>query len=292
MARRHHAIDTSSLEMLLDTMCNTFGCVIFIAVLLAVLMQQVGTVADSAQRTGVTALEAQRQQARADQLRAEIEALRTTLQALRKATAVKGPALPDLTGPVRDAEQEASETRASLEQARTAVTAAAGTVDALRREAERLAGAIRELDDRLAGAPPSVPREFRVPQLQAATPDAVFNCVLHGGRFYALRPPGKGFDTEDAQVSEVANGGFAVTVRPGAGQPIGDDPKAVGGKLGDALALDPTGILMEFTVYPDSFGEFIVVKQWFVDRGFSYNWRPQPAGQPLLYGPAAGLEQQ
>jgi hypothetical protein len=218
--------------------------------------------------------------------------LQKTVRVLQDVAAVKAPALPDLSGAVRSAATAAAEARAEGEKAREAVAAAAAGVEAKRGDVERLAVAIRGLEAKVAGAPPSVPRQFRVPQLHPATPEAVFNCVLKGGRFYAVRPPGKGFDTDDVQVSEGDDGTFAVTVRAEAGTPVGEDPKAAAGKLAAALALDPTGVLIEFSVYPDSFREFILAKQWFVDRGFSYNWKPHPAGQPLLYARAVGIEEQ
>lgn len=293
MRRRPRTVDLSSLEMLLDTMCNTFGCIIFIAILLAVLVRQVGDAAVRATQAAAPSPESSRRQAlQVEELRAALEALEETAASLETLHQIDTVRLPDLSEPVREAQTRAGHAQAAAEETRRQLGEARARVQALRDEARRLEAATRQLREQAAQTAPAAVREFRVPQLHPAHPESVCNCVLRGGRFYAVRVPGQGFAEDDVEVSRTVDGSYAVSLRPGAGQPIGATPEAAAGRLREALALDPLGTLIEFIVYPDSFGEFIRVKQWFVERGFSYNWRPHPPDAPLRYGQAAGIEQQ
>ena len=81
MRRRTRNIDASSFDMLLDTMCNTFGGIVFIALLLSIVG---GTV--SRQATEITAegsISEVDDSAEYARLQQECERLQTTLAAIQ-----------------------------------------------------------------------------------------------------------------------------------------------------------------------------------------------------------------
>jgi hypothetical protein len=106
-----------SLELLLDTITNTFGSVLFITMLVAILLRMSGHATQDREPT--SKIEQARVAARAAELSAEIDRLKATLETLP----YSDPAMPRIEADVARAMQEtairlAAQIRADLRDAR------------------------------------------------------------------------------------------------------------------------------------------------------------------------------
>jgi hypothetical protein len=289
MSKKGNSLGSDSLDMLLDTMCNTFGCIIFVAILMAVVSQEAGDAIASGNQAGVSEAKAAQQRAQLSVLEQDIARQEQLVKVLVEMQDDGAKDVVDHTAAIereKERGKELEEIRAASEKKKAETL---HDIESTKVEIDKTKVAIGELEKRLQEGR-IVTRKFRVPRLRTpmSSADSVVNCVLQGGRFYVVRelPPGNGSDAEDVAVStgKGPDGAefYVVTPLAKAGQPIQhlDAPK---GKLKQALELDPKRTVVEFTVYPDSFREFILLKQEFAQRHFEYAWKPLTADAPLVY---------
>jgi len=277
--------DLSSLDLLLDTMCNAFGGIVFIALLLAILSRAIGHT--DQERPGALAepkrlLEVQCREL--DQLNAQAEALwealklqlsisitdhSTVLAHLQKYSrfqaknAVFQKEIKTWEKRLGEAEEEGALAKAALE----------GTT----RTRKVLKAEIAQLSESIQGLMAETKRPLRLPCLHRVNKDSVLFAVRNK-RFYAIHdisgksPATRNLDHEDVQVDRDRSGFLTVAPYPHTGQVISKGAEKRG-KLETALAnLDPHREFADFAVYKDSFAEFNYVKSLFVQAGFEYNW--------------------
>lgn len=80
MSKRHRRSQTSSLDLFLDTICNAFGGIMFISILISILIQMRGNPNDTtAKSDGVTETEALDKQKKVEQLQQQIRVLTETV---------------------------------------------------------------------------------------------------------------------------------------------------------------------------------------------------------------------
>ncbi len=264
---RKMPLNISSFDLLLDTMCNTFGGIVFIALLLA--LMPVG----------------QSRQAKAPQPSQNEAALEKTIEELWQAAHVFGgrDSLPlpfMLQAAVDHLKQAVHKARIGLSEMKARKTAVQVELSMAERELDLL----KQQAVRLEQMPPddnSLVRDARYPLLHTVHKSTLFLAVMNH-KIYAVHDvsPGPGtlfrdFDHEDCDV--VGNRfamSYVVTVRPDAGSKvvIGDIAR---GKLKKALHnLDPKKTFISFVVDKRSFAEFNYVKEMFLERGFEYMWWP------------------
>lgn len=283
--RRGDGGGVSSLEMLLDTMCNTFGSLIFMAVLLAIINQRVSHTVQSRAQPGISQAEADGQVARITELQATVSGLRQTLQQLAELESRTTEIKPqDLTEALRRRQDRLAQLEQRLKETEAQRAPVKDEAAELQKQVAETKDKIKQAEDNPG---PAAQRTFSVPSLHAVNREQKLTCVLKAGRLYRI------FDTQrswhEAHV-EVAKSGevFAVTLKEGAGIPIG--PEGLDKALAEVLALDPAKAMVMLHVAPDSFAEFQLVKRVVVDRGFEYDWAPwegalvfKPSWDPL-YG--------
>lgn len=280
MSRKSSSEDVSSLDMLLDTMCNTFGGIVFIALLLSIIS---GTAA--------------RQSHENDQL-SSVESANNDIIIIEKA--------------LRDqiaSYQHAIEATTSVDPDESSVDIARINNDAMlivgaesnmlhdiilvQREVDRTTQMINEIAVKLGDitsqmlesreqieiAKKKSTQTLRMPKVYTAYGKRNIFVAVSDGKFYAINkiPDAKsnymldGYDLEDVDV-ESGEGKDVIELRPTSGQVV-TVATTSSGKIVKALNnYNPERDVICFVVKRNSFGEFNILKKKFIEKGFSYNW--------------------
>jgi hypothetical protein len=272
--------DISSMDLLLDTICNAFGGIVFIALLMAVLSRAAGPTQplDSAtERLAIVQLQAEQRA-----LEREISALKTEYDRIINATTTKEPAahqeyyrnrqlLEEVMAELADLTDKLQQTREQLEDISVQRVAAQYDISVLQSEIARLQAIQPDPQD-------VVTETRRLPRLRPASGGLrQFFIVIRDGRFlpvtsidYALTRKGGVYDPRFVYILEgPLDADFLDPIVP-AGIPIqaGLGPGgAIRGLIGQ---LDPKRHLICFIISTNSFTEFGRVKTAFVERGYNY----------------------
>lgn len=313
MSRRRAAGD-SSLELLLDTICNTFGGVLFLAMLVSLMLTQTRRRSEESPADPAPAIataDLTRLDTRRADLIRELEALSEQIrQARRIATVLDVPDADSLLTAMEAAESRATtleDRRAKLlaevatDQAATAQAQAAKAVDErehrrLEEEAakarERLAAATKDRESLVSSAitirdkaarNATVRTSGRAP-LMHGTDKREFGLMLRYGRLYLMK--------QLLNDSLVVNSTDFVLVpgilrnearaKPHAGVDLTEDDGLDAGLRRVTADFPPSRWYACLVVHPDSFEEYLVAKHWLVDHG--YECRLFPTTQPVNDG--------
>jgi|GEM_PF-1125418 len=291
--RNSRAKNGDSLDLLLDTICNTFGGIVFISLLVVILANMTGQ--DAAVQPPDQA-----SQSRLVALRRELDAARDRLQRMqsvvRQQQQIKGEftsresvrlarelrtqrmqvsALVGNNGSVlaRVAELQAQTNTIAKELAdqRTAITATAKQLQTISRRLTR------EVSRRT--------RDVKLPTVSRWNGD-VANTVLKNGTLCFLQIPSNGFLAWNPRESRTVKEMGATIIDPvtSAGLKISKS-SAADSALNDKLsAFDSGKHLIRVWVTPDSYGEFAAVREALVRNKFRYEIRPLPQTRRLRLG--------
>ncbi|MBF0234363.1 MAG: hypothetical protein HQK65_15185, partial [Desulfamplus sp.] len=256
--------DSGSFELLLDTMCNTFGGIVFIALLLSLLSQatEINNLSNISDYS-VSNLSL------SDSLKKETDSDSSVKELLKKVEQVKS----DISAKDRknQLENQIRIDHQSLESTEASIKILEKEVARLRQE--------------VASSQKPRQRELRLPRLHKIEKSPVF-IAIRQGRFYTITNVSysiadlsssswgnsrRGYDVSDNFVREYND---VVTIEPlaGKGQTIRKGSENTGKILQTISNINPQKEFVTFAVYPDSFYEFNYVKNIFIDRGFDYNW--------------------
>jgi TolA-binding protein len=284
MSRRRRPAE-SSLELLLDTICNTFGGILFVALLIIVMLRVTAKTAANVPvevPTEVERLELARQQ----------EELQATLSALSKAIA----AVSEIPLPVEAVGAElAKDLRAQqklrhelMEQRLKSLNSIAELtqeIDQTNREIEELAEREKSLEERrekvqteLKQAVAKRTQQVEYSELRPSFKQEI-GIVLRYGRLYVWHRYGpggtkEGLNTDEFVVLEESAAQVRCTPNPVAGTPIdesGESRQAIERRL---KAFSPSRQVIAVIVWLDTFGHFRHVKEAIVRLGFNYRLIP------------------
>jgi hypothetical protein len=311
MGRRARDRD-SSLELLLDTITNTFGGILFIAILVSLMLRSTSEQVweEAARHEPMTPLEAARLEVHLEDLRTEAELLQKRIAAkpparegdgddrpareFAAAAAALQTALDDraaAAASVIELQQQAAESRqrvAEIKEAQAnagqrAVAAEQQVADA-REEAAKLAKAILALEQAAAEV---IERTVSLPNLRPSTKNEVglylrFDHVFQMHAWQGQRRLGP--NTEQFVVLPVAGEDGVQQVarpKPGAGLPV--TAATVRQTLRDLLRPFPPGrFVVGLIVFDDSFDVFQLVKAAIVEAGYEYRPMPLQAGESVV----------
>jgi hypothetical protein len=310
---RRVAPEESSLELLLDTICNTFGGILFLAMLVALLLTQTqrrnaSGPQPSGPRAALSPAELARLERRAQELQEDARHIELLIQDLQRMTerlfdpeqaelarrlAGSEARIAALEGEraallARIADAQASAVRASLaaddgakrfEQTQAAARAAERRLAEARREQAALLQAAAKLPAELEAAA-TVATAGKAPR-ERATDKRELAVMLKYGRLYQMhRYSGadRSVNTTDFVVREDDDYNRA-RPRPTAGI----DLTAAG--AADRVSRMFAGFPRRdwyacLVVHPDSFAEFLALKTWLVSHGYEY--RLFPAAEPVV----------
>ena len=305
MRRRRPA--TSSLELLLDTICNTFGGILFVAMLLAVLVQSARKTDGEGESESPSEVDLLNQQAQVSRTLAELESLQAAVDLQKRlARQMARPEMVEVLARLDDLDRQRNEVlNRHLQEAANVVQLQAESrglgeqqqakeeqskVDEAKRHKRH--GQIEGLEQELAETREKLDAETRARTQVARLPmlhDTIkqeVSLVFRCGRLYVWHkysPAGQklGLNTDDFVVIEENAQGLLTLPKPYAGVPISDEDAS---RLAVRELLAPFRAARQYltiVVWPDSFDQFQNLKRVLVSLGFEYRLIPMPPGETI-----------
>jgi hypothetical protein len=292
-ARRRRQDSDGSLEMLLDTICNTFGVVVFISMLLVVQLEQTSRYADESPPT---------QESQADLIieQNELEKSRHVLEQLKAAVAQQEKITSEfvseesrrLAGHLRnDQTQQVSllEKKRNIMSDTVSLQQSVNTVaENLERQRETLADLQEEsavLTRKLATEIASRSRGARFPEGHKSNRRHVI-FFLKAGVLYRQSLPGHLQPSANELKQIESNGKIALEPIDGKGAKI--DPNS--GNKGEISKLiagySTSDDVLRVFFWPDSFREFQILRDIMVEQGFANIPEPVPENTVIAVGNA------
>jgi len=285
MKRRRES--ASSLELLLDTICNTFGGVLFLAILVCVMLRgapRLKTLAASPSAESVA------MQSRLAALAGERDVLQASLRqrmrlqnrfsdaATEAAWQERETLNARLAGMLR-ARDEVLQATSKLEQAAAAAEVASAEKE-LATAAAEAANARRALQVEVAART----QVARLPR-EHFTAKREIGMVIRFGRLYqwvkydayGLQD---GLNTDEFVIVEERAGEMVTMPKPYSGVPI--VPDQVPNLRAKLAKLDPTTRYVALAIWGDSFVQFPLLKSLLVERGLEYRLLPVAEGDPIF----------
>jgi hypothetical protein len=296
MTRRRRRRHDSSLELLLDTICNSFGGVLFLAILIAVLLQMNGGRDRPVETPQPTEAEQIALHGALVELSAELESLRKARQ--QQEELITELDIPDAAGPFEALSQLRAQRDARL----------ALRLNLLRELVEgrsriqQLNEDLRQLDEALAAARYSAEqqqrrleaevaaraRTARLPQMRSTSKREIAFAVRYGRLYQVLRYDG--VDSAGPNSDEMDDvtrlGSRGVVPKPGAGMPIAANAAFAEQLRRRVATFSPSRCYLCIALWPDSFNEFQIVKTQLVALGYEYRLLLMRDREPLTFGPA------
>jgi hypothetical protein len=285
IVRRSSDADSGSLDLLLDTMCNAFGGIIFISFVLILLPS--GKENTPAKKTVDPRLPALRRQL--DELTFQQKRKERMLAAFQANIGVldfsgedeRNREIENVLAKRDSMERRLLAMERSQREALDALEEQQGEVTELksiRLDIERELRKTRELADK------SDQRTTRLPKLRNVT-KANYFVVLFQGRIYLPFPPLStelGVTPNETDfVVRLTDQGMAFRPRPEAGMAVEEWLTSPQGVLDLLGKLPSTRHVANICVAPDSVGHFNLIRNAFTTRAYDYNWSPL-AGDGIL----------
>jgi len=307
MRRRRRDDDSeSSLELLLDTMCNAFGGIIFIAMLLSVLSltgsaaKNAASVSEVVEDPAARQLEEMSVQAEVEELNAEIEKAKETTEQQKKniALLVKEADIP-LLARLASLEVDAERMDEEFRQILQLMTAEEAEWEKALRENPDLSGEIKAKEEELRKARDELnntvaakekerdkvegeleaekkkrQRKVKLPRIHKSDKDP-FWVILKGGRLYfvqEINSSGNASGWNTAEISVVEHKYSAdISIRSGAGQRVQPGADKTGNLRQLRQKLNKSRWFVHIAVYPDSYSEFHTLREILLNHGFGYH---------------------
>lgn len=300
MAARREGLASDSTELLLDTICNVFGGIILMAILVVLLTQSsAGRIPDPTSEEVDRALEAQRLRFEIGRLRrrlADLEEHRAEIE--RTFLATTSPTGERLTGAVHEfrkaiieAKQRVVASQKALTHARRDQVEAERELRATTTRIDEKREEFRRLEARLESAQTSRRKDVRLPHRSGSGRGTPRYYVVKGGNVYRFgqgplpRWEGGPYRVEDCMVSPLG-GMTGAEVRPveGAGMRVPKEQRGLSPFLATLDRCHPRTHYIFFFVYPDSesFASFQRLKEIAVGRRFSYALTPVAPGADYI----------
>ena len=278
MGRRSETND--GFELLLDTMTNAFGGVLFLAILISLQLQQ-RTVKQQ------SSLEAERQSQlevqRLAQLRESVESLAKQIDRQRE---VQQEYLmshgEDLFHQVREREQQSERLKSGLSETHSETQAIEIKIETLRKSHEKLEIAkehLRKVQHLLAEKTKERTVTGKLPR-QRQTLKREVPLVVKYDRLYSLFKGKDDFNTNDF-FSDDADDRVLLEPKPYRGQPVTPDG------LQNTLSLvstNPRNDYLAIVIWNDSFDSFLALKREVIRQGFQYRLILASEGDEVVSG--------
>jgi hypothetical protein len=289
--KRRTSPEFDSLELLLDTICNTFGGILFLAVLVIILVHRAG---DSLDREAT----AQSDLPVASTLPRDLEQRKAELQSLERAFQEYRTTLAGL-----EAEQAATQARRVLNLRHEVADVTSRRVEYLQRianlneeisESEQQRQSIssglalarkdaQSLKEQLASERRNRTRTVNLPMLRQ-TAKREFPLILRFGHLYFPFAAETGLATrksnlDDFVILDDIGPVIRVTPKPYAGLPVNDRDQLLDLLRRRINSLDNGSVYLGIGVWEDSFDQFQLLKEVIVKLGYEYRLVPTAAGE-------------
>ncbi len=290
MARKSSPSD--SLELLLDTICNTFGGILFIAILVVILLQmsgeQLAEERPDREVVSMPELEDLRQQLAV--VHGELHRLRALALGQEQTIAAFAPddvqallAEREATTQSRDnLREERDQLIAQMAERAENIERIEGDIRDVHANFDNTERRVQELRDQLAEEREARRQELRTPVVRSSGLKQELGVVLQYGRLYVWHRYDRsgnrlGLNTEEFIVVSDDADGITTTPRPTAGIVVdGTDEsrRAISDRL---RTFNPRSFYVSVVARPDSFAEFQHLRAALTESGFEYRLIPMTA---------------
>lgn len=283
---------TASFDLFLDTICNTFGGIVFLAILLAVMVQNRSLIEtkDSQESTHASPAQLREAMAQLAELSTKQKLVQMSLAAMPEKTgAVDDTKLLDLQEHRERLKQEiddalAGEAESSKQLAQYLESNAVQreqnqVVPEQLQDAKELLSATRADFERTLEAKQET---LRVPRVRSSSQASMLILVQDSKVYLALTPSRLGRGFNDAQVSTTETFGNKTQIRPIHGS--GWDLQSSSGSTEFQQLVDQaksTGNAITIAVWPESFDQFSQLSEMMIQAGVYYQLWPQSSGESL-----------
>ena len=291
---RRRASRQDSLELLLDTICNTFGGVLFIAILVVLLLQQTGGSPDVPSPVVASTVELQSLVIRMEAVAADLtrrQQNRDSQQAIVQKFATEAIREQIVQRQAVTVEQEALQ--AAVDQLLTDTVTLAGQVETL--EADNVTVAVslqdaltrrKQAESDLEDARQARVEEVRMPVVQSSGRKQEIGLILRYGRLYVWHNYGPmfvrlGLNTDDFVVLSEENGGLASRPKPTAGFALDETAESQEAVRQLLRRFDTQSCYFAIIVRPDSYGVFRHFRDRAIEFGFQYRLMPVETDTPI-----------
>lgn len=292
MGRRLHDAHDSSLELLLDTITNTFGGVLFLAILLAIL----------AQLRSETALNIDDQsirQTRLFELQQELATVQAELASLIRARAAQQSYLQKFaSAELTDQFAKFSSASSARDELVTARLKAFEDIAQIQSLINDTATELQRLDADLESARADViaarkalqteiasrTRSVELPKMRSTSKLPIPTIVRYGKMYLLFETPNdrlaRRINFEDFITLGEDLDFLTLTPKPYRGTPISEQYSS--GLRQDLSRFRSASHYFEIAVWDDSFEEFSLFRTTLVDAGFEYRLLPMPEGNAVV----------
>lgn len=275
MGRRSHAQPDDSLELLLDTITNAFGGILFLAILIVILSQNMSPQTLDQVEIDPTITNDLRRQLQ--ELEAELSALKLEAEA-REVIAgnLADQDLRKLIESLKDRRLQRQEQISELTALRADMSREQKNLDSFKDREERLRGEIEEVASEIAQALGNIEKERASRKISSPFPEerpatkSHITVTLRYGRLYLDRYPSGEVNLDDFAVLDDGSDFLTVTPKPYRGIPIIE-----AGELSESLRKfmsnkSPASEYIDISIWDDSYVEFQSLRDYLVDKKFEY----------------------
>lgn len=289
MARRRPRQD-DSLELLLDTICNTFGGVLFIAILVVVLLQTTGAKSLRDELEIVAPEYLQEKTLRLSELRAELSSLQGARSEQQNLLVQFAPAETrqliahrnDLHARADRLDAERADLLIENAKRRERVDSILAEVASSREQLQRLNRRADDLRAELRQRRESRIQDIRMPVVRSSIKNEV-GLILRYGRMYVWHRYDRfgnrlGLNSDEFVVVADHGDELVTQPNPAAGTPLNqqDETKR---QIRDRLRqFDPSDVYMVVVVRQDTFPHFRILRDILIEMGFEYRLMPMQDG--------------
>jgi hypothetical protein len=289
--KRGTTLEFDSLELLLDTICNTFGGVLFMAILVIILVQRTGESIDRNSVAGTEAQVSSTLRSKLEQRKAELQSLQRAFQEYR--TTLSGLAtdksaeqarqvlnLREEVGELTSRRVESVQRVVGLNEASTKLErqrqSTATDLELIRKEA-------RSLTDTLERERTNRNRTVNLPMLRS-TSKREFPLILRFGHLYFPFIAETGLakrksNLDDFVILDDQGPVIRVSPKPYAGLVVTDRDELLDALRRRINSLDKDSVYLAIGVWEDSFEQFQQLKEVVVKLGFEYRLVPIAGGE-------------
>jgi len=287
MRRRRRSNSADSLELLLDTICNTFGGVLFIAILVVILLRMTGDNHEEEPTESVAPEHFQKLQNRLTSLTRELSLIQENRisqqrlaekfaeQEVREQIITRNTLQETLDDLEQEYNQQLAQNASRSHEIEKTRSENLQTDQDLHKAQEEL----EELQIQIVEERKSRVQEMRSPVVRSSGFKREVGVILRYGRMYIWHRYSRsgtrlGLNTDEFVIVGSEGASLITQPIPTAGIPLRDDNLSRG-KLRERLSqFSPRSNVIAVIVRPDSYDQFSVLRDVLLDQGFEYRLMP------------------
>lgn len=294
MSRRQQS-SSDSLELLLDTICNTFGGILFIAILVIIMLQMSSDSSENHTATADEIVEHQQlttllknQQHELSRLQEILQGQEQTLEVM--ASAEIGTLLAERTRETKNREElirQRDRIEQELEIYRDNEKKIEEDLANEQRSLLQTKKEVDELNQRLEEEQAKRVTEMNTSILRSSGNKSEVALVIQYDRFYVWHRYNslgirRGLNTDDFVILGESRLYLETTPNPVAGIPMNDSPESMTAIRRRLTAFNPAENYLAVIVKPDSFDSFHVLRDAAIALGFDYRLFPAEVDSPIV----------